>query len=98
MSSKRKQKAKAREWALIWCGMAGTEWPVRYEEVAVDPAAELFPLMQGKELEDLAANIQANGLINPIPTHKGVILDGRNRYRACLLAGVRPTCKEVDFK
>jgi hypothetical protein len=54
------------------------------------PAAELFPLLGYAELADLAADIRANGLRLPIVTYRGQILDGRNRLRACELAGIVP--------
>ena len=53
--------------------------------------ANLFPMIQGAELEDLAADIKENGLLEKIWLHDdGSILDGRNRYRACKLVGVEP--------
>lgn len=59
------------------------------------PAADLFPLLDGKELQDLSDDIKANGLLNPIVLHvehgQRLLLDGRNRLRACTLAGVAPT-------
>jgi ParB-like chromosome segregation protein Spo0J len=54
------------------------------------PLANLFPLLEGKEFDDLVQSIRDNGLINPIMLCDGKILDGRNRYRACLAAGVEP--------
>ena len=48
------------------------------------PLADLFPLMDGDAFEELKADILANGLFMPvIVTPSGLILDGRNRYRAC---------------
>jgi len=58
------------------------------------PLSELFPLMEEPELTALAADIQANGLRTPILLFDDQILDGRNRYRACLLAGVEPVTAE----
>lgn len=50
------------------------------------PYANLFPLIEGQEFYDLAEDIRANGLHDPIvlvPADGGhQILDGRNRYRA----------------
>lgn len=54
------------------------------------PAANLFPLMGEAELRDLADDIRDQGLQVPITLHEGKILDGRNRYRACELAGAEP--------
>jgi len=52
--------------------------------------AEKFPMMNSDELEDLIADIKANGLIEPIVLYEDKILDGRNRYLACGEAGVKP--------
>jgi hypothetical protein len=58
--------------------------------VGFHPLAEIFPLMEGAEFDALSADIQANGLINPITMFEGKVLDGRNRLRACATAGVAP--------
>lgn len=47
------------------------------------PLSDLFPLMHGREFDDLIADVKANGLREPIWTYQGQILDGRNRWRAC---------------
>ncbi len=46
------------------------------------------------ELESLAADIKQNGLHNPIVIAGNQILDGRNRLKACEIAGVTPTFTE----
>ena len=54
------------------------------------PLANLFPLIEGAEFDDLVADIHANGQREEIILLDGKVLDGRNRYRACLAAGVSP--------
>lgn len=59
------------------------------------PAAALFPLMNDSDLQSLADDIHAHGLRDAIETLNGELLDGRNRLRACELAGVTPRFTEV---
>jgi N6-adenosine-specific RNA methylase IME4 len=58
------------------------------------PFASIFPLIGN--LETLADDIKLNGLIYPITLFEDKILDGRNRYRACLLAEVEPQFVNFD--
>lgn len=46
------------------------------------PLANLFPLIEGEEFEALCADIDENGLRQPVLLWRGAIIDGRNRYRA----------------
>ena len=59
------------------------------------PAADLFPMLVGPELQALADDIKAHGLLNPIILFaeggRRLVLDGRNRLRACEMAGVAPS-------
>lgn len=57
------------------------------------PAAELFPMLAGDDLAELADDIRERGLLEPVwlyddPEHGTVMLDGRNRAAACELAAV----------
>jgi ParB-like chromosome segregation protein Spo0J len=58
----------------------------------VHPVTALFPLMSDEELDELAADIKANGLNQPIVLDaEGTLIDGRNRLEACRRAGVEPS-------
>lgn len=59
-------------------------------EIQLHPLCTLFPRMVGSEFAALIEDIKSNGLREPITLHDGMILDGGNRYRACLHAGVEP--------
>lgn len=52
--------------------------------------------MSGGEFASLASDIKANGLRNPITLLDGMILDGGNRYRACLEAGIDPVFAQFE--
>jgi hypothetical protein len=65
-------------------------------EYKFHPLADEWPLMEGDDLDNLAEDIKANGQREPIVIHEGMILDGRNRIRACLKADVKPTFRQFD--
>ena len=60
------------------------------------PLADAFPLLEGREFMDLSDDIAANGLNHPVVMFEGKILDGRNRYRACISAGVEPFRRQFE--
>jgi ParB-like chromosome segregation protein Spo0J len=60
-------------------------------ELRVHPAAAVFPMLPPDELAALAADIAEHGQREPITLDAdGVLIDGRNRLRACELAEVDP--------
>jgi hypothetical protein len=64
--------------------------PAQDPALPIHPACELFPMMQGPELQKLAEDIKVNGLVNPIVMHDGQVIDGRNRLVACRMGNVEP--------
>lgn len=65
-------------------------------ELKNHPAADAFPLMDAIRLDELKADIAANGQREPITLCDGMILDGRNRYRACVELGIEPETREYS--
>lgn len=64
------------------------------------PLCTLFPRMGDFEFAALVEDIKAHGLLSPIVTYEGMILDGGNRYRACIEAGVPidPVADMVEYQ
>jgi DNA modification methylase len=68
--------------------------------------ANSYPMMTDKEFDELCADIQKNGYRpeNPIVLFDGLILDGRNRYKACEKLNILPMftqfsgCDEEAFQ
>ena len=58
--------------------------------------ANIFPMLGDDEAESLRADIQANGLNQPVTIFEGKVLDGRNRWLACLKLGIEPKQREFD--
>lgn len=61
-------------------------------ELPVHPMAQRFPMWPTDRLQELAADISANGLNIPIVIWRSemMLLDGRNRLAACRIAGIEP--------
>jgi hypothetical protein len=61
------------------------------------PLAAIFPMMPDEELAELAEDIKVNGLIHPIVLDaEGLVVDGRNRLRACEIAEVEPRFERLN--
>lgn len=67
-------------------------------KMQLHPLCTLFPRLEGSEFDALREDIRANGLRQPIVVHDEMILDGGNRYRACVDAGVAPKFIKFDGK
>lgn len=60
--------------------------------------SKIFPMMEGSEFDGLKNDIKENGLIEPIWLYQEKIIDGRNRYRACIENGVEPKFRNWEGK
>lgn len=61
------------------------------------PIADIFPLLEGQAFADFVDDIKQHGVREPVTLHPdGRILDGRNRYRACVQLGIEPPTRTWD--
>ena len=65
-------------------------------DMPVHPDAALFPMLDEDDLDQLAEDIKANGLRQPIVIQDGLLVDGRNRLEACRRADVEPVTVELN--
>ena len=66
------------------------------KDLEIDALAALFPAMSREEFARLKADIAARGQLEPIWTHRGRVVDGRHRLRACRELGLEPVVREYD--
>lgn len=64
------------------------------QQYNIHPAAEAFPLMDDRRFAELVEDIRIHGQIEAITVHNGLIIDGRNRYKACQELGIKPITKD----
>ena len=57
-------------------------------QLQIHPLAEHFPRLPDDQLSDLTVDIRNRGVLNPITTCDGMVLDGRHRYEIALRLGV----------
>jgi hypothetical protein len=72
------------------------------QTLAVHPLADVFPMVEGRELDELAESIRIHGLREQLRAwrdHDGRawLVDGRNRRAACELAGRELTEADVEW-
>jgi hypothetical protein len=84
----------ADRWKADNNGSSSRSAPSAQVSLKAHPIADLFPLLEGEELQALADDIKENGLQEAILVFEGEIIDGRNRWRACEIAGVTPATDE----
>ena len=65
-------------------------------ELEFHPIANIFPMMEDKELDRLKADILTRGLQEQIVIYEGKVLDGRNRYKACKELNLTPATKPYE--
>jgi ParB-like chromosome segregation protein Spo0J len=82
---------------MTMMGVAMLERPRVYKRHAYHPIADMFPLLKDAEFDELAEDILKHGLREPISLFERKIIDGRNRERACIKAGVEPRYRSIKF-
>lgn len=60
------------------------------------PFGKEFPGLSLDDLSSLSKSLREHGLRDPITLYQGKILDGWNRYSACISSGVKPTFVEFE--
>jgi hypothetical protein len=58
--------------------------------------ANIFPMMTPEEFKGLVDDIRVSGQLDPIWIYQNKIIDGRNRYNACLELQIEPKTSEWD--
>lgn len=65
------------------------------KRLPLHPLCAAFPMMPEEEVHDMELDVRVNGLLTPITTFKGQIIDGQNRQEICHRLGIEP--KYVEF-
>lgn len=59
-------------------------------------AADKYPMIEGEAFAAFKADIKANGQRLPIYIQNGLIIDGRNRQKACAELGIEAVYQEIE--
>lgn len=62
----------------------------------IHPIADAFPMMTEQEYQGLRDDIDKNGQRESITMWRGMLVDGRNRLRACNELNIEPYTDELD--
>ncbi len=68
---------------------------MKKQQYEVHPVADVFPMMTGEAFEFLKEDIRVNGQREPIVFWKNMLVDGRNRLKACEELGLEPDESEL---
>ncbi len=71
------------------------ELPMSKHQYEIHPIANIFPMMSHSEFEALKADIKEHGLRESIVFWKNMLVDGRNRLKACEELGIEPDESEL---
>jgi hypothetical protein len=74
------------------------EPPFDYSNLEAHELANLLPMIDDVNFANLKADIEKNGILEPILIFEGRILDGRNRYRAGKAVGRLSSAKFKMFE
>jgi DNA modification methylase len=64
--------------------------------VKFHPLCERWPLIEGAARDAFDEDIRRHGVLVPVVTHRGLILDGRNRWLACQRLGITCPTRECE--
>ena len=65
----------------------------KMSQLNTHPIADIWPMMSDDDLQGLSNDIKHQGLLTPVWLYEDKILDGRNRAKACQMAGVKVETK-----
>jgi len=65
-----------------------------YNNLQFHSLANIFPLIEGEEFDAFVETFRKQGLLQQIVLHQGMILEGRNRYRAGQKLGQKFSAKD----